>query len=378
MNNVSVKNMSESQVLMRSVIQRVATGPELSKDVTREETHACMRMILEGEAHPVQAAIFLIALRMKRETDDELRGILDALRDQTLSVTAPVDEVVDISDPYDGYNRTLPSAPFVPAVLAACGVPAISQGVETIGPKFGCTHKRVLREAGVNVNLSPENAARRLADPACGWAYVDQSAFNPKLYALENLRMLIVKRPALTTIETALRPIRGRRKTHLVTGYVHKPYPRIYAMLAREVGYDSALLVRGVEGGIIPSLRQTGSCTYYHDKGEEQSAEINPEALGIQQSVRAAPLPPDLPQTTKPGDDIAIAVDINAMVKVAAQAGVEALEGKAGPVRDGIVLGSALCLWHLRKFDSLAAAADAARAAIDGGKALARLRAARE
>lgn len=366
---------TDPQILMRSIIQRIATGPELSKDITQQEAQDGMRAILEGNAHPVQAAIFLIALRMKRETDDEMRGVLDALLDATQSITAEVDEVVDIADPYDGYNRTLPAAPFLPAVLAACGVPAITQGVAAMGPKYGCTHRRVLSAAGVAVDLPMRQAAQRLSEPGIGWAYVDQSVFCPALHALTELRTLVVKRPVLTTLEIALRPIRGKRKTHLVTGYVHKPYPRIYALLARHAGFDSALLVRGVEGGIIPSLRQAGKCYAYHDKGEEQDFEINPEQLNIVQSTRGVPLPADLPQAARPGDDIAIAVDIDAMARAAAEEGIAALEGKPGPVRDSLILAGALCLHHLRRHADLSTAADAIRNVLDNGAALARLRA---
>ncbi|MGH8658897.1 MAG: anthranilate phosphoribosyltransferase, partial [Gammaproteobacteria bacterium] len=58
--------LSDPALLMRSIIQRIATGPELSKDISREEAQAGMRSILEGKIDPVQAGIFLIALRMKR------------------------------------------------------------------------------------------------------------------------------------------------------------------------------------------------------------------------------------------------------------------------------------------------------------------------
>jgi anthranilate phosphoribosyltransferase len=68
-------------------------------------------------------------------------------------------------------------------------------------------------------------------------------------------------------VEVLARPIHGRRSTYRVTGYVQKPYPPIYALLARHAGYDSALLVRGVEGGVIPSLRQTGVCFNYRHMG---------------------------------------------------------------------------------------------------------------
>jgi len=51
--------------LMRSAIQRVATGPELSKNLSRDEAHSVMLALLEGSADPVQAGVFLIGLRMK-------------------------------------------------------------------------------------------------------------------------------------------------------------------------------------------------------------------------------------------------------------------------------------------------------------------------
>ena len=111
--------------LMRSIIQRIATGPEMSKDIPRDAARRGMRLVLDGAVDPVQAAVFLIALRMKRETDDENLGLLDAVLETTGTVTAPADDVVDLSDPYNGFNRSLPLSAFLPAVLAACGMPAV-------------------------------------------------------------------------------------------------------------------------------------------------------------------------------------------------------------------------------------------------------------
>jgi anthranilate phosphoribosyltransferase len=366
--------MNESQRTMRSIIQRVATGPELSKDISMEEARLGMQAILDGEVEPVQAGIFLIALRMKRETDDEVRGVLDAVRDATKQIVADVDDVVDIADPYDGYNRCLPSSPFLPAVLAECGVPAVSHGLDAVGPKFGVTHRHVLQAVGIAVDLAPADAAARLSDPDIGWTYIDQRAFVPKLHNLVPFRGAVVKRQVLTTVEVLARPIHGRHKTHLVTGYVHKPYPRIYALLARHAGFDSALLVRGVEGGVVPSLRQEGVCFNYHQMGEEQAFEIHPADIGIAQTVRAVPLPDDLPTIGRPGDDIAVAVDVQATAKAAAEAGMAALEGNRGATYDSLVFSGALVLWHLGRADSLQAGADRIRAALDSGAAAQRLR----
>ena len=358
-----------SAALMHSILKRIATGPELSKDISREEACAGMRLVLDAQVDPVQAGVFLIALRMKRETDDENRGVLEAIREATLRATAPVDEVLDIGDPYDGYDRTLPAAPFLPPVLAACGVAAVSHGVERMGPKYGVTHRQVLRAAGLPVDLAPEQAAARLGDPGIGWAYVDQKAFCPKLYALAALRTLIVKRPAITTVEVLAGPVRGRLKTHLVTGYVHKPYPRIYALLARHAGFDSALIVRGVEGGVIPSLSHAGRAFHYHGGGEESFTDFKPADLGIEQAVRA-------PRFPGAGDeDLGEApLDTAAVAKAAAEAGKAALGGAPGATRDCLVYGAALCLWHLGRHGNLGSAADAVRGAIDSGKALEHLR----
>ena len=369
MTDVTPEQMSDAETAMRSYLQRIATGPELSKDISLEETRHGMGLILDGKADPVQAGIFLIALRMKRESDDETRGMLEAIREATVRVGADVDDVLDMADPYDGYNRTLPASPFLPAVLAACGVPAFSHGVRSVGPKFGATHHQVLHAAGVAVDDSPQRVAARLEDPAIGWGYVDQSRFCPKLYALTELRRLMVKRPAITTTEVLAGPIKGK-STHLVTGFVHKPYPRIYALLARHAGYDSALLVRGTEGGIIPSLRQTGKIWHYHQQGDVQEVDFKPEALGINQALRAVPLPEHLPGYRKKTDGGASRVDASAIAAEAARVGIDALEGKPGATCDSLVYGATLCLWHLNRHRSLAQAANAVREVLQSGKAL--------
>jgi anthranilate phosphoribosyltransferase len=359
---------------MRSILQRIATGPELSKDISLEEARVGMKAILDNQVDPIQAGIFLIALRMKRETDDEVRGILDAVREVTDTRTADVDEVVDIADPYDGYNRCLPASPFLAPLLAEMGVPAVSHGLDVVGPKYGVTHRHVLEAAGVPVDLGPDEAVARLAEPETGWTYIDQRSFCKPLHDLVELRSTIVKRQALTTVEVLARPISGRRHTHLITGYVHKPYPRIYALLARHAGFDSALLVRGVEGGVIPSLRQQGICFNYQNRGEEQAFDIDPAALDIEQPVRSVPLPEELPTAARPGDDIAVAVDVRATADAAARAGMAALEGAKGPTYDSLVFSAALVLWHLGREPSQKAAAERVRAALDSGRAVRRAR----
>ncbi|HEY8555469.1 MAG TPA: hypothetical protein VIL43_13140 [Burkholderiales bacterium] len=356
--------------LMRSILQRIATGPTLSKDITREEARAAMRLILEGRVDAVQAGAFLIALRMKRESDEELLGLLDALREATATATAEVETLVDVADPYDGYVRSLPIAAFLPPVLAACGIPAVAHGIESLAPKYGVTHRRVLSAAGAAVDLPPAEAAARLADGSIGWAYVDQSRYCPPLHALARLRASIVKRPALSTLETVIGPVRARGRTHLFTGYVHKNYPRIYAMLARAAGFDSALIVRGVEGGVIPALRQEGKA-YRCTNGEPVRLTLRAEDFGL-----SAPLHPLAVGTDEAGDDApGKTFDEAAVVHSTVTAGIGALRGERGAARDHLLVAAALCLHHLGRYPSLRAAADAVGRALDSGSAWERFRA---
>jgi len=369
MNEVEELLQKDHKTIMRSIIQRIATGPDMSKDISLEEARAGMHALLDDAVDPVQQALFLIALRMKRETDDENKGILDAIRDKTRTVTADVDDVLDMSDPYNGYNRTLPAAPFLPAVMAACGVPSVSHGVETMGPKFGITHHRVLKAAGKNVGLSTQQAADQISNPDIGWSYVDQKAYCPDLHNLTTLRTKMVKRQAITTVEVLTGPIRGRKQTHYMSGYVHKPYTRVYAMLARHADFDSCLMIRGVEGGITPSLRQVGKVFYYHDKGEEQAQDFDPKDIGIEQDVRATPLPEELPPAPE-SEDVSASFDADAVAKMAADAGLAALNGTKGSTYDALVYSGAIALWHLKKYDNLKDAADKVREVLDNGEAL--------
>lgn len=373
MNAVTSAGQTDVQQMMHSIIQRIATGPDLSKDISEEEARIGMRGVISGEIDPVRAGIFLIALRMKRETREENRGVLQAILDTRKTVTAELDDVVDIADPYDGYNRTIPASPFLAPLLATCGVPAFSHGLNAVGPKFGVTHRHVLAAAGLDVDLDPVATAARLADPDIGWGYVDQAIYAPGLHDLIELRQRMIKRSVITTVEVLARPISGRQRTHFVSGYVHKPYPPVYADLARHAGFDSALIIRGVEGGIIPSLRQAGKYFAYTNGGEETGFDIDPALLAIKQDNRCVPIPADVPQTAK-GEGAISLTDVDTGARKAAELGMAALSGEKGPTYDSLLYSAALVLTHLGKAKDLGEAGEQLRGVLDSGVAATRVK----
>lgn len=360
--------------LIHSVIQRVATGPELSKNISYDESRSVSNALLEGSMDPVQAAVFLIGLRMKRETDDELKGLLDALNDKTTHVQAGCDDVVVMSDPYNGFNRTLHASLFVLPVLAACGVNAYSHGVELCGPKYGVTHHQIIKALGGNPLTDMNQVAERLTDDSIGWGYADQSIFCKPLSDLIPLRTKIIKRPALSTTEVMLTPVTGQQRTHLITGYVHKPYREIYAMLARHLKLDSLLLIRGTEGGVIPSFKAKAHFVRYQGSSDAEEHDVDLEPLALNRDYRAEDIPADMPAADS-SDHLGTKWNNNALAQLCADKGLAALQGEPGAIYDAAVLGTALILWHTGNAHSLNDAAEKARAAIRSGEAMARFKA---
>lgn len=362
---------------MRSYLQLVATGPELSKSLNIEQAEDALGLVLDGEVDAIQSGIFLIALRMKRETDDENIGALNALIKRTNHSVSQSSEVLVIADPFNGYSRGLPATAFLPVVFAACGLPSYCHGVKQAGPKYGITQHMIMQAAGKSVVDSAETLATKLSNPDIGWGYIDQASYAPQLHGLVSLRDRMVKRTCLSTLEVVLKPVSGTKKTHLMTGFVHKAYPPVYVSLARQAGFDSAMITRGVEGGCIPSLSQVSRYFDYKNTGSP-SDQINlnklaPLEIGIMQSARSIALsePQELMMQQTGLDLIEV---LNPMVDKTLELGMDALSGKKGPMYDSLVYATAIGLCHVGISNSLVLAADLARQSLDSGKALDRFK----
>lgn len=371
---------------LSAVLQKIATGPHLSKDLTEQEAYEAMSAIQSGDVSDVQSGIFFIALRMKRESANEMIGVFRSILDAAPSHVLNVPELVTFSDQYAGYSRGLPASAFVPAVLSALGIASVAHSPKTMSPKYGLTVLSVLEACGVRASESLASAANILEHDS-GWVVIDQSVITPKLAALNDLRGLIVKRPCLSTLECCVRPFHATAANHLVTGYVHKPYPPIYAMCADVAGFDSATFVRGVEGGIVPSVAQVSRYFPWHrdehasalaatpaqvhlqSKDQQQSisvipfdeiglseVQIDPAALGIEQAARTVPWP-----------DVEVSNHTVAARECAAL-GMAALQGEVGLMRDGVRLGAAVAVAGLRR-KSLNSALKSVDAVLESGKA---------
>ena len=344
---------SNQKARIREAIQKVAVGPDRGRNLSRQHAYEVMSAALSGDIDEVQLAVLLIALRMKRESIDEFLGLFDALQEHQQSIVVASDRVISLAEPFDGYVRTASITPFIPAVLAACGLKTVIHGVETVGPKHGVTAHKVYAEAGANVSLDVCAAGRCLDQ--FGWCYVDQRQYAPALYTLNSLRDRIVKRTALTTLERLAMPIKGRLSTELVLGYVHKAYPEIYAQVAFSAGFNRVLLLKGVEGGLAPALNKPIR-RFYFEQRMPVDVEAEKQVIEIGGLFSASVAAPPLNQALNP-------------VRESLDNGLAALSGQAGLARDSLCLAAANILSSQSHTTSFAEAVENVQYCLDNGSA---------
>jgi len=252
---------------MKGYMEKIASGPRMSKDLSAPEAEDALQLILNGEVSPARASAFLIASRMKLETVEENLGFWRALDASTVSKEMPSDRLLALADPFDGVNRVPYFGFYVVPVLAAMGLAAYGHSARALPPKFGITFEEML--AGPYATSQEASGERRLA---ClrqhGFGYLSTAHTHPKLEALRALREAIVKRPMLATVEKMLMPVRARPGGNfLATGYFHKGYEIPMLAIARESRFDRVALGNGQEGTTLYGVHKTAR-VFLHRQGE--------------------------------------------------------------------------------------------------------------
>ncbi|NOQ76970.1 MAG: glycosyl transferase, partial [Methylococcaceae bacterium] len=126
----------------------------------------------------------------------------------------------------------------------------------------------------------------------------------------------------------------------------------VLAWLSEQADFASALIIRGIEGGILPTLREPSNC-FQTFTGDAMECLIDPNEFGLQQTTRGV-LPAE-------------GTDVTAQQTV--ELGLAALSGKSGPAFDSLVLGGAMALWHCGLQATQQQAANHVRQVIKSGRA---------
>ena len=297
-----------------------------------------MRAVLAGQVDPVQAGVFLIALRMKRETDDEYRGVLDAIREATRRATAPVDDVVDLARSLRRVRSHAAGLPF-PAGAAR----RLRRGRDL--------PRRRAHGTQVRPHAPPGAARRRPAGgprPASRRRAPRRPLHRLGLRRPEGVlpRPARPRRPALAHRQAPGHHHDGRagragarpqedppghrlRAQGLSAHLCAARAPcglRLRAHRARRRGRRDPLLVPDRQG--VPLPRATA-----------RSSRRNSGPRSWGSTTRCAPRP--FPAPGAAGDEEESALDHAAVAIAAAQRGLAALGGEAGPTRDSLAYAAA-------------------------------------
>lgn len=311
--------------------------------LSAEEAAAAMRVIMAGDASPGQIGGFLMALRTKGETADELEGLARTMLEFANPVNAPV-PVVDTCGTGGDRSGTFNISTLAAIVVAGAGVPVAKHGNRAASSHCGSAD--LLEALGVKIDLEPAGVERCLAD--AGIAFMFAPIFHPAFGAAGPVRRELRVPTAFNFLGPLTNPARPHAQVVGVSD--ERMLPLMAEVLARRG--TRAKLFRGEDG--LDELTTTGISTVFDVRdGEVRETHLDPSELGLD---RAAP------KDLRGGDAEASAAIARTI-----------LSGEHGPKRDVVLLNAGAALEVAGTSADIAQGMAAAAASIDSGAAAAAL-----
>ncbi|MBC8284746.1 MAG: hypothetical protein H8E32_13100 [Nitrospinae bacterium] len=258
---------------MQAYLQKIAAGPKLSMDLTEEEAEDALSLILDGKVSQVRMGVFLIAARMKIETVPENIGYWRALQKRMPCKKISLDNLLQIADPFDGFQRTPYFGFYAIPVLAELGLSTYGHSALPLPPKFGITFEDLL----VNHYQVPESGhyEQRIKQiEKYKFGYITTADSLPPLENLRSMRTEIVKRPMLATLEKILMPLRANGKNILATTYFHRGYEVSLTEIGKRSEFDRVIVGNGMEGTTLFGVHKEAKVFIQDGDSETQSRSL--------------------------------------------------------------------------------------------------------
>lgn len=324
----------------KPLIAKVATSASL----TRAEAESAFDDMLSGEVTPAQMAAFLMALRVRGETVEEITGAVTAMRRKMLRVEAPADAVDIVGTGGDGAG-TWNVSTLASIILAACDVPVAKHGNRAASSKSGSSD--VLTSLGVAIGISKASVEACIKEAGIG--FMMAQTHHAAMRHVGPVRVELGTR----TIFNILGPLSNPAGvTRQVIGTFSSALLEPMAQVLRNMGSQRVWLVHGSDG--LDELTTTGPTRVVAlENGAIRSFDVTPEDAGLARASAA-----DL----KGGDPAQNAVALRAV-----------LDGTRSAYRDIAVLNAAAALVVAGRAASLMAGAEQATAVLQSGKARATL-----
>jgi anthranilate phosphoribosyltransferase len=328
---------------MQSAIGRLLDGHDLSRDDAR----AAMDTIMSGEATPAQIGGFLVALRLKGETADEIAGCAEAMRAHVLPVRPQRDDLVDTAGTGGDGGRTFNISTAAALVAAAAGAGVAKHGNRAVSSASGSAD--VLEALGFSLELPPERIAQSIDE--LGFGFLFAPTHHPAMKHAAPVRKELAARTVFNVLGPLTNPAGARAQ---VVGVYSPDLVRTLAEVLAALGARRAFVVHGAAG--IDELSPAGPnlvCEVVD--GGVREREIDPLELGV---------PRCAPEELRGGSP-----------EENAQAIRDVFSGADGGRRDAILLNAAGAIAAGGHAEDLREGLELARTAVDSGAAGERLEA---
>ena len=256
--------------MIQQALSRLLDG----HDLTRAEARGVMDEVMAGEASPAQIAGFLVALRAKGETAEEIAGCAEAMREHALTVRPARDDLVDTAGTGGDGAGTLNISTAAALVAAAAGAGVAKHGNRAVSSASGSAD--VLEALGFELELPPERIARSIDE--LGFGFLFAPSHHPAMRHAAPVRTELATRTVFNILGPLTNPAGARAQ---VVGVYSPALVRTIAEVLARLGARRAFVVHGAGG--IDELSPVGANLVGEViDGAVHERELDPEAeLGL-------------------------------------------------------------------------------------------------
>ena len=320
---------------LKTLIGAAATRP-----LTRDQAVQAFDIIMSGAATPAQIGGFLMTLRTRGETVDEISAAASVMRAKAARVVAP-DDAMDIVGTGGDGKGTLNISTATAFVVAACGVPIAKHGNRALSSKSGAAD--ALTEMGVNVMVDA-SVAQRAVD-TCGICFMMAPMHHSAMRHVGPARVELGTRTIFNILGPLTNPAMVRRQ---LTGAFAPEFLRPMAETLQALGSDAAWLVHGSDGTDELSICGASQVVALTD-GSITEFEVHPEQAGL---------------PVHPFESI-----LGGSPEANARAFRALMDGEASAYRDAVCLNAAAALVIAGRTASIVEGAEMAAEALSSGAA---------
>jgi anthranilate phosphoribosyltransferase len=243
------------------------------KDLSRAEARRVMDAIMSGAATPAQIGGFLVALRLKGETAEEIAGSAEAMRAHAVAVRPERDDLVDTAGTGGDGGRTFNISTAAALLAAAAGAGVAKHGNRSVSSASGSAD--VLEALGFRLDLSPEQIARSIDE--LGFGFMFAPTHHPAMKHAGPVRHELAARTVFNVLGPLTNPAGARAQ---VVGVYSAALVPVIADVLAQLGARRAFVVHGA--GAIDELSPAGvNLVCEVVDGTVRSREIDPVDLGI-------------------------------------------------------------------------------------------------